>query len=377
MGRDNARVTGVAAAEPDAAAVMRTFGLGDRVLSMHPLKGAWSNRVYRLVTDRGEFAVKQLLNPWQDPRWAEWLDESWRFELAAYDAGTDMPEPIPNPKNGSWLGHVPARGSRAANVAPTNATRPGEMGSRSGQGDRGLDGTGLVTVRVHRWVNGAAPGNGPVTMRIARWAGRTLATLHGLGHEPGDKSLFPQFDTVTADHWPELTALVARHNVAWRTRIAIVTDTIAAMARLARDAQNTAEPEVMSHGDLRQKNLILTADGPVLCDWDVAAPVVPVRDLASVALTLGSWKRFDVGRAVVAAYRDAGGDARTARPEDLGPSLMVNLDWIAFNVERALGLHGATPRDVALGNQLVPGLLARLPRQLEASLRVAELFAPR
>jgi hypothetical protein len=71
MGRDNARVTGVAAAEPDAAAVMRTFGLGDRVLSMHPLKGAWSNRVYRLVTDRGEFAVKQLLNPWQDPRWAE------------------------------------------------------------------------------------------------------------------------------------------------------------------------------------------------------------------------------------------------------------------------------------------------------------------
>jgi Ser/Thr protein kinase RdoA (MazF antagonist) len=345
-GVEGRRRAGGEGSEPDAGSVVRGFGVGERVVSMRRVAGAWSNRMYLLETDRGEFAVKQLLDPWHDPRWSDWIDEAWRFELAAWRAGVPMPAPIANPTTGGWRADVAVAGGRGATVA----------------------------VRVHRWVRGSPMYAAPVTMHTARWGGRVLATLHGLAVAPVDRSLFPRPDTVTAQRWPELVGLARRHGAVWSDQIADLAGTVAAMARLAEAAPDRSGAEVMSHGDLDQKNIILTGAGPVLCDWDVAAPVLPVSDLAHVALSLAGWTRLDIARGVVAGYRAAGGTAVAARPEDLGPRLMVGLDWIAFNVERAVGLHDATAHEVALGNQLVPELLARLPRRLDATLNVARLF---
>jgi hypothetical protein len=63
------------------------------------------------------------------------------------------------------------------------------------------------------------------------------------------------------------------------------------------------------------------------------------------------------------------------RPCDLGQSMMSSLDWIAFNVGRATGTRPAAPAEAALGSQLVPELLARLPRELEIARRADEFLA--
>jgi hypothetical protein len=97
----------------------------------------------------------------------------------------------------------------------------------------------------------------------------------------------------------------------------------------------------MTHGDIDQKNLLLTASGPALCDWDLAAPLVPRRELA-----------------------------------DLGQSMMIGLDWVAFNVERAIGLRPAATAEVSLARGIVPGLLAAIPVQAAAASRVRDLDAP-
>jgi Ser/Thr protein kinase RdoA (MazF antagonist) len=338
--------------EPDPGSVLRTFALGREVVSMEPVPGAWSNRVYRLTTDTGQFAVKQLLNPWRDPRWAEWLDEAWRFERAAFLAGVAMPEPVPNPATRHWLGQVEASTARR----------------------RGSEPDASALVRVHRWVDGVPMGSGPAEPAVARWAGQVLAMLHGLEMVPADRSLFPQPDTVTADRWPELVELARRHQAPWADRLEAASGTVEGMARLARSARQRPELEVMSHGDIDQKNVVLTTRGPVLCDWDVAAPQLPAREVADLALSMADWVRFDIARTVVRAYFDAGGLDTDIEPADLGPQLMTGLDWIAFNVERAVGTRGARPQDVALGNRLVPELVARLPEQLNVSLRVTELL---
>jgi Ser/Thr protein kinase RdoA (MazF antagonist) len=345
-------VRDLAQLEPDPASVLRTFALGREVLSIQPVPAAWSNRVYRLTTDRGAFAVKQLLNPWRDPRWMEWLDEAWRFELAALDAGVAMPEPVPNPATGHWLGQVDAYTQRRRRREPDAA----------------------ALVRVHRWVDGQPMRTGPAEPETARWAGRVLATLHGLAIVPSDRTLFPQPDTVTADRWPELVDLARRRHASWAGELAAAAETVAGMARLALSARSRPDLEVMSHGDVDQKNVILSRRGPVLCDWDVATPLLPAREVADVALSMANWVRFDIARTVVRAYFDAGGQDTDIQPADLGPQLMAGLDWIAFNVERAVGIRGTRPQDVALGNHLVPDLLARLPEQLNVSLRVTELL---
>lgn len=130
----------------------------------------------------------------------------------------------------------------------------------------------------------------------------------------------------------------------------------------------------MSHGDVDQKNLLLGPAGPVLCDWDVAAGVVPRQELADVALSLAGWSNEEVGREVVSSYRMRHALDGRFEPTDLGPSLLSSVDWLALNVERALGLRGVEPAVAALGFRLVPGLLAGLPCQLAVAQRVTDFL---
>lgn len=69
---------------PLATGVLTAFRLPGRVVDMVAVPGAWSHRVYRLATDRSTYAVKQLRNPWNDPRWQDWLAAAWQFEQRAW-----------------------------------------------------------------------------------------------------------------------------------------------------------------------------------------------------------------------------------------------------------------------------------------------------
>lgn len=324
------------APRPDA--VLAAFGLKGTAVDMARVGRAWSNRVYRLTTDDSSFAVKQLRNPWDDPRWRQWLAEAWRFERRAHAAGLTMPEPIVRPQDGECLAWVET-----------------------------VSGTEKVPVRLHRWVDGLPAPLSPVDEDVARWAGRLLATLHGWAIVAEDRSIFPVPDCTTADQWSELVDAAQRRKASWASSLADQTTTVEAIACLARAAPRP-ESEVMSHGDLDQKNIVLGGSGPVLCDWDVAAPLVPRQELADVAMSLAGWSNAGVARQVVAAYRAAGGAAFTLAPSDLGVSLMSGLDWLAFNVERAIGTRPAEPAEEALGDQLVPDLLTALPGQVATAL---------
>lgn len=325
---------------------MDAFGLPGPVVSMTAVAGAWSNRLYCLETARGAFAVKEMCNPWRDPRWQEWLAEAWSFELRARAAGIPAPEPIPSRIDGGCLAWVDAPG-----------------------GDP-------VPVRVHRWVDGVPASDGPVDDTVADRAGGILATLHGLGVEPTDRAVFPVSTTETADRWPELCGAARRAGVAWADALDAASAAVSEAAGLAREAGRRPTAEVMTHGDVDQKNLILTTAGPVLCDWDVAMPLAPRRELADVALSLGGWDRLDVSRRVVRAYAAAGGGDTEIEPSDLGESLMRGLDWIAFNVECAIGRRPASPDRAARAERLTPVLLAEFPGRTALALRIGGTLAP-
>jgi len=172
------------APEPDS--VLAAFGLGGSVTAVTVVGGAWSNRVYRLDTGAGSFAVKEMRNPWADPGWKRWLAEAWSFEQRALAAGVSAPLPVANPVDGGCLAWVQRR---------TGASR--------------------AAVRLHRWAEGRPAGLGPVAPAIAVWAGQTLATLHGLRVRAGDRSVFPVPSTDTAHRWPELADAAHRAGATW------------------------------------------------------------------------------------------------------------------------------------------------------------------
>jgi len=332
--------------KPDPSAVLAAFRLQGPVTAWAAVGGAWSNRVFRLTAGGRHFAVKEMRNPWADPRWQEWLTASFSFERQAIAAGVAAPEPVPNPADGGCLAWV----RRCDPALPPAA------------------------VRLHHWAAGQPVGPEVVTIEIARWAGEVLAVLHGLQVRPQDRGMYPFPNTDTADRWPELTAEAERHRASWAELLTTAGQAVSQIADLARSAGFLPEQELISHGDIDQKNLIASPAGPVLCDWDLAAPVVPRRELADVALSLGCWRDVSIARAVVDAYRAAGGTDTAFEPPDVGPSLMVGLDWIAFNVERAIGLRPATPDEAQLARRLIPRLLAGLPDSVGAAMRLEDVL---
>lgn len=302
---------------PNPRAVADAFGLNGSVGELVPVSGAWSNRVYRLKVGDRSYAVKEIRNPWNIPHWREWLEQAWRFELDAIAAGVPAPDPIPAPD-----------GRCVADV------------------DRA--GTGSCAVRVHRWVDGKPAPLGPVNEELASWAGSVLSAMHSLRVAPHDRSVFP-------------TA---------------ASPVVADIAVLVAEAGDGLDEEVMTHGDVDQKNVLLVGDRPLLCDWDVAAPLVPRREVADVALSFGVWERFDISRAVIDAYRQAGGELDRLTPLDIAQPLMISVDWLVLNIERALRLRACSDEEASLGQTLVPGLLDRLQRSMAIARDIQALLTP-
>lgn len=333
------------AAALDPAAVLDAFGIHGRAVELAEVGGAWSNRVYRLTTQQSRFAVKEILNPWGDAGWRDWLEVAWRFELQAYAAGIEMPEPIPSPVDGGCLAWID-----------------------------GTDGADPIAVRLHRWVDGRAHDPGPASRPVAEWAGRVLATLHGLDPRPVEVGGLPSRNRETVERWPELVSLARDARAGWTGLMVQTEPVVRAIAALADEAAEVAGPEVMSHGDLDQKNIVLSPTGPVLCDWDAAAPHAPRQELVDAAMSLAAWKRFHVARAVIASYEAATGRPVTVTAADLGPTMLSSLDWIRFNVERALAIRIASPHEQESSDGLVAGLLQQLPHQAYVALRAPELL---
>jgi aminoglycoside phosphotransferase (APT) family kinase protein len=315
------------AAAPDPRAVLAAFGVVGEATAYAEVSGGWSNRVWRLSTAGGDYAVKELRNAWGEPRWLDWLAEGWRVEQAALGAGIAAPEPVPSPDGG--------------------CVREVER----------ADGSGTAPVRLHRWVEAAAVPRTVVDPTLARGVGATLATLHGLALEPERPDLYAgRTGLTTAAIWPDLVARSRAADAAWA-------DALEAAEPLVRRASallvDDGHAQVLVHGDVDQKNLLVGPDGPLLIDWDVVLPAVPAHDLAHAAATMAAWQDARVAAAVLSAYAEASREPTHPDPTDLGPALASRLGWIRFSVDRALDAHGRTgawPADAPD----VDGLLADL-----------------
>lgn len=320
---------------------MAAFGLQGSPLALNPVAGAWSHRVYLLVTSRGRYAVKHLLDPWQDPNWRAWIHEASLFELAAFDAGVAMPRPI-----------LTAGGEVIAQV-------------ESGDGARRLP------VRLHEWVEGRPCPPGPVDREVARRVGADLARMHVLNHRARRPAVFPQATADTFDRWPLLVERVRRQDPGLADRLVALEPSLDQMRGLFDAAKTNFHDDPMSHGDVDQKNILLVADGSVLCDWDVAAPWDRRAELARTAMSLAAWQRPDIARSTITAYASNGGDADLPlAPHDLAVDFVLGIDWLTLCIERATGLRAADDTSRRQNEQLVRDLLIATPRQVAIALDI-------
>jgi Ser/Thr protein kinase RdoA (MazF antagonist) len=315
----------------DPARLAEAFAVGQPQAPLAPVPGAWSNRLWRLKTEQGCFAIKELRRPPAAGGWSDHLQVAMTVEQAAWTAGTiPMAEPIAAVGSGSWL----------AEVATTTGQR--------------------ATVRCHRWVSGTPAMRVAPSPAMAADVGRSLAALHAL-------VLAAPVTTATGlaglslAAWRQTVAQAHRAGLAWAGELAGLTGLVEQLAQRLHTLHGQGRRMVWSHRDLDPKNAVVRPDRRVaLLDWDYAGPTLAASELLVTALSFaGGTLQPDAVcvRACVHGFLDAGG---TLQPPDLLDTAAIHqesLEWLWLNVDRCLGRRLRDPADQQLGQRLAPQLL--------------------
>jgi aminoglycoside phosphotransferase (APT) family kinase protein len=295
--------------------------LGKPLRPMTRVHGKSSNRLYRLDTDQGTFAVKEL-NVF-DRRRTYRADDVFRFEHAAFAAGIPMPEPIfADPE-----------------------------------------------ILVHRWVEGDSLPEAPVPSSFAFEVGEILARIHALDVVWTQVSV----DEPTPRDWAELAEVAAATGQPWADELASNVETFLAIADFVEMCERPG-PVVLTHKDIHPWNLLVRDGRPVVLDWEWSGMLELASELGSTALSLAKGPGFDsieptIFRSVLDGYVAEGGELPPP-----GPSWFVFMieGWLEFtrwNIVRCLvGKEPPTGPDLASGHEEVcnglrglPDTFARLP----------------
>jgi aminoglycoside phosphotransferase (APT) family kinase protein len=295
--------------------------LGTPLRPMTRVLGKVSNRLYRLDTDQGSFAVKEL--SLVDRRSTYNAADVFRFEQAAFAAGIPMPEPI------------------------------------SADPD----------VLVHRWVEGDRLPEVPVSATFAFEVGEILAHIHALSFELNHMSV----DDPTPRDWPELAERAAATGQPWADELASLVETFLAIAHFV-DSCERPGPVVVTHKDIRPWNILARDGRPVVLDWELSGKLELTSELGSTALSIAKGHGFEdieptVFRSVLDGYVSRGGVLPPPGPSWFVYTIEGWLGFTRWNILRCLALvEPATGSDLATAHEEIlnglrglPDMFGRLP----------------
>ena len=289
--------------------------------------GGFANRMYRLDTDQGSFAVKEL--NLVDRRSTYHVEDVFRFERAAFAAGIPMPEPV------SASHHT----------------------------------------LVHRWVEGETVPEAPVSAAYAFEIGQILARIHTL-----DVAWAPEpVEEPTPRDWPELAGRAVATGQPWADELAAQVGTFLAIAHFV-DTCEWPGPVVLTHRDIQPWNLLAREGRPVVLDWELSGLLDLSGELGSTALSLAKGPGFDdvrpaIFRSVLDGYVAGGGALPPPGPSWYAYMIGGWLGHTRWNILRCLaGVEVGTGPELALSHESasngvrgLPDLFGRLP-ELEALL---------
>ena len=303
-----------------------------------PVAGGLVHRMWRVETDRGVFAVKEMNRDFADPGFVPWIERAFQLEQAAFEAGVPMPRPIPVPASGRCLGELPNGGRSADHRARACVGRRREARQRPPVP------TPKSRPRLPRyWPRSMRCRCAPTFRRAMRCASSAKRT----GARYAERA-----EAESAEWAPILRRLLP-----------VISDLEAYVAA----AHDDPTPLLLTHRDADRKNVMRATDGRLLLfDWDQAGPVNPRQDVANHALgwagiLLGDPDR-EIARSFVEAYRRAGGDPSPFRRTDLAEFISGRLGWLDLSLRRALGDRIRHASDRQYGAQVIHNYEDHLPR---------------
>jgi Ser/Thr protein kinase RdoA (MazF antagonist) len=318
--------------------ICQIHALGTPALSPERVFGGLIHRMYRLRTERGEYALKLLS----------------RDALAAPDARERF-----------------RRGERIA-AAVAAAGLPA-VAALEAAGDV-LHEWGPMAALVYPWVNGRPLAPNAAGPGHAEQIGQLLGRIHRLPYRfsVGPASPMTSFSD---GQWRVLIREAEAAGCSWTADLRDSLPDLSRWSGAQAEAQQALDRRwVVSHADLHQQNVLWSdAYTPWLIDWESAGLQQPAKEAVVTAL---EWSGFVEGEPDLAAFRVFLQAYRAEAPlssEEIALGLRACfgnwLGWLHFCAWRSL--RGADPHEREEAAGQVVGTLATV-RRAEASFPVLE-----
>lgn len=288
------------------------LGLGTIRKPATVLKSAEGNWAWKVETDSGDWVLKVRSN-WGDDH-AGAIEQAGELEVAAWNAGISVPEPF------------------LSDAATVGVWQPIDEHHHAS---------------AQRYLVGEHPAT-PLAPAIAAWVGATIADLGRLAIPVG-RAVDYAFIAHPESEWDEwlaqavdlgvLEPAAARALKAAATRINPIIE-----AALASPLE-----KIIVHNDISVLNILITADGPVLLDFDGVAPGLPWWDLISTAFGIDGEdiRTVEPARSTVEGmlrgYVDVGGAVGPIDETAFTGMLAGRLTSTAWELWMACGHRGGGP----------------------------------
>ena len=305
--------------------------IGSQQRQLCRVYGGFHHKMWRLETDRGTYAIKQL---------------SADTDLSQADSANhyNVTEAVAE----TFAGH---------GISAIFALK------RNTQYLQVIENIGYL---VYPWTNAVALDIGDISEKHACEIARVLAKMHCANISvPGLKDV--RFDIHPED---KIISLVKRAGECNVRKSNVLNEQLPTFLSIV-DTQKTAvqileKHAVISHGDLDHKNVLWSdADTPILIDWESARNLNPTYETLLEALDWsGITVKFDYSlfKKIISSYREAGGVIE-------GSSLQASFDcilgdwvnWLMYNVGRAIDLADEEQRSIGIAQvDLSLATIARL-----------------
>ena len=328
------------------AQLSRLLELGALRGTISPVNGGFHHSMWRLETQSGCFAVKQLAD-----------------DMDMNDAAT--------------VAQI-----NATEVTACEFSRHGIPALFSLHVERQhlqlLDAVGYL---VYPWTSARACHRNGIEERHAVVVASTLARMHHSDVTVPELQDVPSFP-VTAERVTDLVQLARQRNVRYSHILEDrLEDILQIVALHAPALERLKGHQVISHGDLDHKNILWDESGePILIDWESARRLNPTYELLLEALDWGGiTANFDARpfTTILRAYVDAGG----VLVEDMIPAASDAIQgawvsWLLYNVGRAVGLKDTHQRAIGSSQiDLVLSALLRMEKQKDRLTEIAMRYA--
>ncbi|MEV6413969.1 phosphotransferase [Kribbella sp. NPDC051718] len=222
-----------------ARELAEVFDVGEHARMSQAARGAMG-AVWELKTAARVFAAKELF--WFDGG-LDAVRTEVAFRTACADAGVPSPTPLP--------------------------AVDGEYVVRLGGG----------WWRLYEWVDGDVPDEWDVD--ATSWLAEQMALIHALDWPGGTGEVVPWYHRVDVD-WPSLFDAAEAAQVGWAAALTKLHPRLDELTTLVNAAP--IGDQVWCHRDLKNTNVLRSADRTYLVDWDNVGTLAPWRELGALLM---------------------------------------------------------------------------------------------